>query len=103
MGRPGGWLAAALAVGATGCAGLPPPDGRAGTVALGATEATRPGRAVAPGAAAHPGKSGIYPVLAGTDAFAARYFLAAAAEKSLDVQYYIWRGDQTGYLLLEAL
>jgi putative cardiolipin synthase len=29
--------------------------------------------------------------------------LAAAAEKSLDVQYYIWNGDQVGYLLFEAL
>ena len=29
--------------------------------------------------------------------------LAAAAEKSLDVQYYIWHGDQIGYLLFEAL
>ena len=29
--------------------------------------------------------------------------LAAAAEKSLDVQYYIWHGDQVGNLLFEAL
>jgi putative cardiolipin synthase len=37
------------------------------------------------------------------DAFAARVVLAAAAEKSLDVQYYIFHGDQSGWLLLEAL
>ena len=37
------------------------------------------------------------------DAFAARVVLAAAAEKSLDAQYYIWHGDQVGYLLFEAL
>ncbi|MEE4237201.1 MAG: phospholipase D family protein [Anderseniella sp.] len=36
-------------------------------------------------------------------AFAARVLLADAAERSLDVQYYIWHGDQTGYLLFEAL
>ncbi len=36
-------------------------------------------------------------------AFAARALLAAAAERSLDVQYYIWHGDQTGYMLFEAL
>ena len=29
--------------------------------------------------------------------------LAAAAERSLDVQYYIWHGDQVGLLLFEAL
>ena len=29
--------------------------------------------------------------------------LARAAERSLDVQYYIWRGDMTGMMLLEAL
>ena len=32
------------------------------------------------------------------DAFAARILLAATAEKSLDAQYYIWHGDQVGYL-----
>ena len=37
------------------------------------------------------------------DAFAARVLLADAADTSLDVQYYIWHGDQTGYLLFEAL
>ena len=36
-------------------------------------------------------------------AFAARVLFAAAAEKSLDAQYYIWHGDQVGYLLFEAL
>jgi len=37
------------------------------------------------------------------DAFAARALLARAAERSLDVQYYIWRRDLTGTLLFEAL
>jgi putative cardiolipin synthase len=37
------------------------------------------------------------------DAFAARVLLAASADKSLDAQYYIWHGDQVGYLLFEAL
>jgi putative cardiolipin synthase len=39
----------------------------------------------------------------GPDAFAARALLAAAAERSLDVQYYIWHNDTTGTLLLDAL
>jgi putative cardiolipin synthase len=37
------------------------------------------------------------------DAFAARAHLADAAERTLDVQYYIWRNDMSGTLLFEAL
>jgi putative cardiolipin synthase len=58
---------------------------------------------VAPLAAAHPGKTGIHLLPSGTDAFAARMVLAAAAQRSIDAQYYIWHGDQTGVLLFEAL
>src|SRR5262249_52875362 len=78
-------------------------EGRKETIALTDTAATRLGRAVAQDVAAHPGKSGIYAMAIPTDAFAARVVLAADAEKSLDVQYYIWHGDQTGYLLFEAM
>jgi putative cardiolipin synthase len=67
------------------------------------TADTRLGRAVAAGVAANPGRTGVHPLAEGRAAFAARVALAAAAEKSLDVQYYIWHGDQVGYLLLEAL
>ena len=37
------------------------------------------------------------------EAFAARALLAKAAERSLDVQYYSWGNDITGWLLLDAL
>ncbi len=67
------------------------------------TGATRLGKATAPTVAAHPGKSGIYPLADARDAFSARMLLAQAAERSLDVQYYIWRKDITGTLLFEAL
>ncbi|RZL86279.1 MAG: phospholipase D family protein [Variovorax sp.] len=53
--------------------------------------------------AAHPQKSGILPLSLAEDAFAARIVLARAARRSLDLQYYIWRGDTTGQLLWEAL
>ncbi|MGE0073339.1 MAG: phospholipase D-like domain-containing protein, partial [Thiomonas sp.] len=59
--------------------------------------------AVAPLAAAHPGCSGIHPLPDGLDAFAARMLLARAAERTLDVQYYIWDDDKTGTLLFSAL
>lgn len=71
--------------------------------AIADTGSTRLGRALAPGAAAHPGRSGIHPLDHPHDAFAARALLARAAERTLDVQYYIWRGDTTGTLLLGEL
>ena len=73
------------------------------TSALADTAGTRLGRALAPGIAANPGKTGIHALPDPRDAFAGRMLLAAAADKSLDVQYYIWRGDQVGLLLFEAL
>jgi hypothetical protein len=86
-----------------GCATLPPQDGRTESRALADTASTRLGRATADAAAAHPGKSGIRAMPMPPDAFAARVLLAAAAERSLDLQYYIWNGDETGVLLYEAV
>ncbi len=65
--------------------------------------ATRLGRAVAPEAARHEGLSGIHPLDNSLDAFAARYTLAGVAERTLDVQYYIWEDDMSGRLLFGAL
>ena len=93
----------ALAALMVGCATLPSLEGRTATTALTDTAETRLGRAVAAGVAANPGKTGIHPLFKAHDAFAARALLAAHAERSLDVQYYIWHPDQVGYLLFEAL
>lgn len=82
-----------------GCAALPSLEGRVASSVITDTDDTRLGMAIAPLAAQHPGVSGIYPLADGRDAFAARALLAAAAERSLDVQYYIWRHDLTGRLL----
>ncbi|MGJ8571990.1 MAG: phospholipase D family protein [Hoeflea sp.] len=51
----------------------------------------------------HEGLTGIAPIQDGREAFAARILLANAAVSSIDVQYYIWRADMTGHLLLKAL
>ena len=97
-------IALAVALLAAGCAGLPAADiERPRSSAFSDTSATRLGRALAPTLAANRGKSGIYALADGRDAFAARVLLARAAEKSLDVQYYILRADVTGGLLCEAL
>lgn len=92
-----------LVVALTGCAQLPPLDGRAFSRALADTESTALGRAIAPAAARHPGRSGVFALADSHDAFAARVLLARAAERSLDVQYYIWNDDLSGRMLLEEL
>jgi putative cardiolipin synthase len=87
-----------------GCAtALPSLEDRSMTSAVTDSTGTRLNRALAPQVAAHPGHTGIHPLSNPRDAFAARAVLAAVADKSLDVQYYIWHGDEVGYLLFEAL
>jgi len=86
-----------------GCAGLPTGIDRPQSSAFTDTASTRLGRGLAAAVAAHSGKSGIHPLDNARDAFAARVLLARAADRSLDVQYYIWRADTTGNLLCEAL
>ena len=85
------------------CASLPSLDGRPVTTALTDTSATTLARSIAPELVAHPGKSGIHTLQVPRDAFAARGLLAGIAERSIDVQYYIWHEDHTGVLLFEAL
>jgi putative cardiolipin synthase len=86
-----------------GCASLPSSDGRSDSTAFTDTAETRLGAAVAPLLRAHPGRSGLLQLANGQDAFAARVRLADSAERSLDVQYYLWQNDLTGTLLLDAL
>lgn len=93
----------AIAVACSGCAPLPSSQARTVTMALEDTAGTRLGRAIGPQAALHPGRSGINALSDGRDAFAARVLFATHAERSLDVQYYIWRNDLTGVLMFDAL
>jgi len=66
-------------------------------------ESTRVGARLAELAAEHPDKSGFGIIRYGQPALAARLALCDLAEKSLDVQYYIWEADPTGRLLAERL
>lgn len=86
-----------------GCAPLPSFDDRSASMTLQDTSDTRLGKAALPRVRAHAGKSGVFALSDGRDAFAARVLLADASERSLDIQYYIWNGDKTGTLLFEAL
>lgn len=106
----GGWracctavlLAAALSLG--GCA-LPSQEGRPESQAISAAEGatTRIGRSLAAAASAHPGLTGISPLADAREAFAARMLFVRGAERTLDVQSYIWHKDATGTLMLQAL
>ncbi len=87
----------------TACSGLPTLEGRSVSSALQDTNDTALGQAIQPRVQAHAGFSGIHLLADSTDAFAARMLLAHRAERSLDVQYYIWHADLTGTLLFEAL
>ncbi|CFW17596.1 phospholipase D family protein [Bordetella pertussis] len=88
-----------------GACTLPPPVDRTASHALDATQAraTPLGQGVGELADTHPGLSGFHVLGDAQDAFAARMLLARAATRTLDVQYYIWRNDMTGTLLLQAL
>src|SRR5437016_5439445 len=86
-----------------GCSTLPSLENRRSSTVLFDTGDTKLGRAISPMVDAHPGTSGIYPLPDARDAFAARVLLAQAAERTLDVRYYIWRNDISGTLLFEAL
>ncbi|MDM0045892.1 phospholipase D family protein [Variovorax dokdonensis] len=88
----------------SGCA-LPPLDGRPSSQALPQVEArtTSLGREIGAVAAQHPQQTGIHALRDAREAFAARVLLARQAERTLDVQYYIWRDDTTGHLLLDEL
>ena len=73
------------------------------STALTDTANTRLGQALAPLVKANAGKTGIHALDNARDAFAARVLLARAAERSLDVQYYIWHADTSGALLAHEL
>ena len=94
---------AALAMVLAACATLPDPVQRQPTHAFTDTAGTTLGRLLAPQAAAHPGRSGAHALVSGSEAFAARHALAKAAQRSIDVQYYIWHADVSGALLARAL
>ncbi|RJG05717.1 phospholipase D family protein [Noviherbaspirillum cavernae] len=96
------WLVMLLACLLSACAGLPKVE-RQESYVVRDTVQTRLGQAAAPQLEAHPGQSGFFPLVQGIDAFAARMSLARAAQRTLDLQYYIFHDDQTGLALIGEL
>ena len=82
------------------CATLPENVGRRETFAYPDTGDTHLGRAISREEASHsPGESGFHLLGNGLDAFVARAVLANLAERSIDVQYYLYHDDLVGRLL----
>ena len=106
--RPG-WIlhvCCVLLVWALGaCASLPPGAAypKQISTALPHPELTRLGMLLAGMGTAQGNNSGFRIISAGLDGFSLRLQMINAAEKSLDLQYYIFHGDETGRLLTEAL
>jgi cardiolipin synthase C len=85
------------------CGGLPKGGERTASTAMRNNGGTALAAAVRAPVAAHPGESGLHELPDGREALAARVALADAAQRSLDVQYYIWNKDLAGKVLLEHL
>jgi putative cardiolipin synthase len=86
-----------------GCATLPKGFERPESHAYTDTDHTRIGRTFRDEMAAHPGQSGFLLLGDGLDAFAARAILAQEAERSIDVQYYLYHNDLVGKLFTDQL
>jgi putative cardiolipin synthase len=87
----------------TGCASVPKDYPRTPSTAFPDYASTAMGAYVEKAAAIHPGQSGFAIVPDGLRAFTARIAMTELAEKTLDLQYFIWDADTTGRILVERL
>lgn len=94
-------LACLLAACSTRPPGADYPKSR--SVAVPLTGTTRLGSAFQRAVADHGSQSGFHIFAVGVDGFLTRIELIDAAERTLDLQYYIFRGDQTGATVRAAL
>lgn len=93
-----------ISVGVAGCSSLPADFRAEPSYVLRDTADTRLGRlGQSMMAQAQAGQSGFRPLIDGTEALLARLALAEMADKTLDVQYYIWHDDLTGRFFANAL
>jgi len=94
------FVAGLLILALAGCATrLPTNVQRTPSVAFERFETTSTGQLFEESANRHPGKSGFALIRKGRPAFTGRIAMTAMAEKSLDLQYYIWEADTTGRIL----
>ena len=104
-----GWKTRLLAIStlillsSAGCAKLPDNSNMVPTTVMPATEQTQLATLFADEKMQHPEQSGFYLLDNGLDAFVARAALILAAEKSIDMQYYLYHPDLVGGLLADLL
>lgn len=101
--RAGPTAALALVVALCGCASLPPPVQGPPTHHFVDTAGTPLGTMLQPQLAAHAERSGVLVLRDGREALAARLELTELAQRSIDVQYYIWHDDASGREMIGAL
>ena len=88
-----------------GCSTLPPGSDFPKTIstAYANPASSRLGRQFDGAAREHAGQSGFRMLALGVDGFLTRVQMANAAERSLDLQYFIFRADETGQLIADAV
>jgi len=86
-----------------GCAGVPKDYPRSPSSALPDYASTAIGAYLAKAAASHPDQSGFAMLGDGRRAMTSRIAMSDLAEKTLDLQYFIWDEDATGQILAERL
>jgi putative cardiolipin synthase len=98
-------LAAAIAASLAACSSVPARfnNPKSASVALVHPEDTRLGAQFYNAARQRDGESAFRIISVGVDGFLARAQMIDAAEKTLDLEYFIFRGDETGRLLTDAL
>ena len=82
------------------CTTLPDNSQKATSQVISDGDNTRLGKVNKPLVEEHPGESGIFLLGNGLDAFVGRAVLANLAERSIDVQYYMFHQDTVGRLLI---
>ena len=87
----------------TGCASVPTDYPKTASFAYTDTGDTHLGEQIRENFGNELQQTGVYPLNSGMQAFVARMAVIAAAQRSLDLQYYIWHADSSGKLLANAL
>jgi putative cardiolipin synthase len=86
-----------------GCSSLPKDVHRQPSTAIDDGHETHLGELFTEKLADHPEQSGVFLLGNGLDAFVGRALLASLAERSIDVQYYMFHQDTVGQLLIDQL
>src|SRR5205814_8713112 len=98
-------VVALLLIALGGCTTLPPGSDypKEHTTAFDQPTTTRMGSALAKAYVAHPGQSGFRIVPYGVDGLLLRTQSIRAAQRSLDIQYYIFADDNTGKVIQQSI